>query len=484
MTAKHKRKDVIIYIIMTCTLLLLTAAITMHEKFRSMDGRVIITFAINGCIWFCLFVKEMQKRPYSFVLIQWFFCLAFFFLAPLAQYFKNWFPWIVVRSDDILVKTNIVLFIWTISVLFGETLAKKHFRRSSTAETKFHLSSRFLQINIMSDCSNNLEKLLPFLSCINIAVMITYLRQIGFVNLLFRSTNTGIQFSRTDTVSMVIANVLQATCFFSVAISVNRFLKNRKKFFFLLINGIILIITYFPTGLARYTVAVLYLGTMLIFFRSWRDNRFFILLFTMSFLIILPFFSVFRYGSIQNFNVFKTLKDAVLHISDNLVAYDYDAYTELSLTLEYVDTYGFGKNHILTVLLFFVPRAIWPEKSFSGAADVAHTRGLFDNVSFPFAALSYIDMGILGVIFVGIFVGYVMKKMDNRFWIGIDKTGKTVRAYDYLYNVFIVFFLFLCRGDAFYVWSFMFCYFVAWYIIVKVSSIKIRQLKRHFFVKQ
>lgn len=474
-----RKKDAILVLTTICALLALMISIALREKLRSLDGGVIATFAANGCVWFFLFAKELRKKPYSLVMLQWFFCLSFFFLAPVAQYFTNWFPWIAVRSDEILIRTNIVLFIWTISVLLGETLAKKRFKSSSNGIKKCLFPKIFSRADIMSENGDRLESLLPVLSCINIIVMVVFVRQVGFMDLLSRSTRTDVRFSSAGTVSMMIGGMLQAACYFSVVISVNRFLKDNRKFIFLLINAAALLVTYFPAGLARYAIAVLYLGTMLTLFRSWRDNRFFILLFTMSFLIVLPFFSAFRFGTMEAFDFFKTAYDVVFHISDNLVEPDYDAYTQISLTLEYVDTYGFGKNHILTVIFFFVPRAVWPGKSFAGGADVAHTRGLFDNVSFPFPALSYIDMGFLGVILVGIFVGYAMKKMDALFWDRIDKSGKAVRAYDYLYHVFLTFFLFLCRGDAFYVWSYMTCYIITWYMIVKASSIRLFRNDRY-----
>lgn len=475
LTAKKDEKSNFFLIsIIVGVLLVLTVSIAMREKSRVLNGNVLITFIINGSVWLYLFIREIRKRAYSLVMIQWLFCLMFFWFAPMAQYFANRFPWIIARSDEILVRTNLVLSVWTISVLFGEAFGNKKARLFSKRKAINNFENQFTgKTNIIFEQTNRLDKLLPYLTAINIIVMIVYLYQIGLVNLMLRLTKTGISFSETGTVSMMIANMLQAICYFSVVISADRFLKDVRKFVFLLINGVLLVITYFPTGLARYAIGVIYLGIMLTFFKNWRNNRSFMLVFIMAFLIFLPFFNAFRTGVAGNINLIESLSNSVSNISKNLTNYDYDAYTYLSLTLEYVDKYGFGKNHILTVIFFFIPRAVWPNKALAGGGVVARSNGLFDNVSFPFSALGYMDMGVWGVILIGILVGYAIKKMDNLFWNGLDMSGKTTRAYDYLYNVFLIYFFFLCRGDLHYIWPYAFCYILTWYIIVKASYIKI-----------
>ena len=78
------------------------------------DILVYLTFGLNGFVWLSLFFYEIRKRSFSLLMIFWFFCIFFFFFAGLMQTMNNQFPWIKTYDDVLLIKTNVVLLIWTL----------------------------------------------------------------------------------------------------------------------------------------------------------------------------------------------------------------------------------------------------------------------------------------------------------------------------------------------------------------------------------
>ena len=68
-------------------------------------------------------------------------------------------------------------------------------------------------------------------------------------------------------------------------------------------------------------------------------------------MIILPFFSAFRSVVFLSVDIGENLLNSFGSIISNLKNNDYDAYTQFTLTVEYVRDHGAGGNHILTDLL-------------------------------------------------------------------------------------------------------------------------------------
>lgn len=286
--------------------------------------------------------------------------------------------------------------------------------------------------------------------------------------MVFRSSNTGVSYSSNGSLSMVISQVSAGIVYFTVILSLVMYKKNKKNILYAWINCFLLVLSYFPTGIARFAVAVLYLGAMLTFFTKFRKNRIFVLLFICAYAILLPFLSAFRIES-ASLNIGNIIRNIFINLVQNWLQFDYDAYTIFTLTLEHVDKFGtFGGIHILSDLLWWVPRSIWPGKALSGSYEVATERNLFSNLSFPFPALGYIDGGVFGLFFLGIIVGLIMKKIDNCYWLKLSENEKSFRAIDILYPCVVIYWFFMCRGDIFYILGYLSCYVIAWWGIVEL----------------
>ncbi len=450
---KNKR---IIYLV---TLILMILAIMILTKMNNdnKNSSIIFTYLFNGCIWLFLFIREVKKRAYSLIMMQWLFCIFFFALAPLIQYIVGYFPWISTRPDEILIRANLLLTAWTIAVQIGIYLGK--YRKRHYGRYIYRPWTNF----------SKLLPILTFFCFFNLAFRII---TIGPTNMLLRETNKSVQMASNGSLSLFILNTIQALVYFTTALSLVKYRLQHKTIIWALLNCTFLLFSYFPTGMARFVVAVLYLGAILTYFTNFRKNRFFILLFIASFIIILPFFSAFR-TTANSFNIGLIMRNVLVNLIENWLKLDYDAYTLFSLTLEYVDEFGIGKGiHILSDLLFWVPRSLWSGKAYSGSYEIAHARHLFDNLSFPFPALGYMDGGFLGLFILDIVVGIIMKKFDDSYWEKLDIYGTTFRPIDVLYPAVLIYWFFMCRGDIFYILSYLTSYLFAWFLIVLLSRNK------------
>ena len=100
---------------------------------------------------------------------------------------------------------------------------------------------------------------------------------------------------------------------------------------------------------------------------------------------------------------------------------DYDAFSMFTCAVYRTGDDGFaGGNYLLSVLLFFVPRGIWPDKPLPSSIDLGqflmqHHSGWFDNLSCPPFADFYMDFGSFGVIACGLIYGVVLAWSDRIF---------------------------------------------------------------------
>lgn len=449
-TKQYFKNRLIIHLIVF-VLITLTIMILVKLSNNKKNNLLIFSYLFNGYVWLLLFIREVKKRAYSLVMIQWLFCIFFFELAPLIQYIVGYFPWIITRSEDVLLRTNLLLIAWTIAVQSGIYLGrygKRHYCR------------------YIYKPWNNFSGILPILTIFCLINFLIRAITIGPANMIFRSTNTGISVSSNGSVSMLFSQTTLSLVYFTAILSLVIYHQNKKNNIWALLNCTLLLFSYFPTGCARYIVAVIYLGAILTYFSKFRRDRNFILLFIGAFIIILPFLSAFRIET-SSLNIGLILHNVVINLVENWLQFDYDAYTLFTLTLEHVDTFGVGNGiHILSDLFFWVPRSLWPGKAYSGSYEIAHVRGMFDNLSFPFPALGYMDGGVLGLLIVGIVIGFIMKKIDDLYWERLDMYGEIFRPIDVLYPSVVIFWFFICRGDIFYLLAYFVCHIFAWYLIV------------------
>lgn len=95
---------------------------------------------------------------------------------------------------------------------------------------------------------------------------------------------------------------------------------------------------------------------------------------------------------------------------------DYDAFWQIANALSYwIDGLVEPFRQALGSLLFFVPRALWPNKPTDTGITLADYRGYsFDNLSAPMWAEALVNGGIIAVVIVFLLLGAALRAMDTR----------------------------------------------------------------------
>ena len=141
---------------------------------------------------------------------------------------------------------------------------------------------------------------------------------------------------------------------------------------------------------------------------------------------------------------------------------------KVSISPKYIkeNSMGVGK-YFLSIILFFIPRSLWKTKALAGSVDIAKAEHLsFSNISLPFPALGIMDLGIMGVVFIGVLVGYIIRIVDKKFWSGqVDMNVSLTKSWELLYPVVVIFFFFMARGDMLYTYPYFFSYLAVWFFI-------------------
>lgn len=442
MTHERNKRILAAYILTVAVLLMLFFVFPAGNLKRS-DALALITFFVNGAIWLLLLIVEIGNRPFSLQMFHWSFCLLFFFFAALVQYVYDEFPWSSDLSDIDVQNANFLLVLWTAGTCAGIYFAKRSSHKVIITIRNTTLIGE--NRNYMLD-SNRLVR--P-LTVINLCILLQRVFTIGVVNLLSRATS-GYAYAGSSSMSMLIEQVLQAISYFSTVIAILNCKENHNMGKgYAIANFCFLLVSYFPSGMARYAAAAIYLGVLFTLSDKLKTGRCFPFLFLIGFLLILPVLNTFRYAAFDLAALSESFRNLIANLSTEWLSGDYDAYKMFALSIK--DVAMRGSTHgrqFLGVLLFWVPRTFWSAKPVGSGYTIAKNLGwTFRNVSCPLPGEGYINGGIIGMFLFAIFVGFIMQKVDLWYWNTLDLEGHEVRSADVIYPVVAVFSFFISRGD-------------------------------------
>jgi hypothetical protein len=102
---------------------------------------------------------------------------------------------------------------------------------------------------------------------------------------------------------------------------------------------------------------------------------------------------------------------------DAYYTFDFDSFQQTVNTVYYTDVYGHTHGrHLLSAMLFWVPRSIWEGKAVGAGNVVAASRGYaFQNLSLPFWAETYLEFSLAGVVVVFFAYGLLARRLDRTF---------------------------------------------------------------------
>jgi hypothetical protein len=158
-----------------------------------------------------------------------------------------------------------------------------------------------------------------------------------------------------------------------------------------------------PFGNARQTTLFLVIP---LFFTLLRKKR----LLVIGFFLLLPFLLVYS-GSIVNRYNGSLQTPQLLLVSRSG---DFDAFSQLANGLKLISLGEFPIfRQVLGSILFFLPRSFWQEKPYDTGVELARLLQLrFQNLSAPWVLEAYVNLRVLGVIFVAILLGFLLTRID------------------------------------------------------------------------
>lgn len=110
---------------------------------------------------------------------------------------------------------------------------------------------------------------------------------------------------------------------------------------------------------------------------------------------------------------------------ESMLSGDFDSFSQITNTVEYVNAHGITwGNQLLGVLFFWVPRSIWPDKAIDTGTVLGEFKVyFFKNLSAPLWAEFYVNGGwvllIVGMLALGVLVG----RLDERAEAALARTG-------------------------------------------------------------
>ncbi len=229
---------------------------------------------------------------------------------------------------------------------------------------------------------------------------------------------------------------------------------NRKLSLIIIIIGLIILFLKNPISERRNAIGPLYMAIVFFFFTFLYKTNFksfififilFFFLFPLSSLITNSYLPI--YDRIENAGSFISEGINSDYFTNYFNTLHYDAWSNISASIEYVSHKGFSNGEqLIGGLFFFIPRIIWPGKPIGTGHLIANDFLIpqynlwLSNISCPIISEGYINFGIPGIILFAIALALFIKRMD--YWI-IDQDP--LRK---IFGIYFSFWLFyFMRGD-------------------------------------
>lgn len=405
---------------------------------------IFASFLLNCIISFYGIVSD--KQAFSLNKVFWIFNLLFLSLLPFGQFVVGTFPWGRVISNSTILSANGLILLSQIIYAIVREKTSKNFQETQVNNEEWTISKK------------------PMLWLYFVAFILLFALS-DFRH--FWQRNNGITINN-GTLQLLTDKSLRGICLFGLLGSI--YLWKEKKLSAEILCLVLLsgILANFPTAIPRYWLATFYMGALLVFFkeRLTTNKQLFATLLLASTLVLFPLLSILRYGTDEIKTKFSSVQDV---FSFSFLGGDFDAYSSMCSTINYVETNGitWGKQ-LLTVFLFFIPRSIWPGKSVGSGALVNHLEySDFTNFSSPFIAEGYINFGIIGAVFFIAFASWFIVRYDNWYWKSRKNNYATL-----VYPVAIGMFFFMLRGDLLSSFAYSVGLYVSGWLCYKLCSRK------------
>ncbi len=407
----------------------LTVVLTlMFIEIQRLNFFVIFSFIL--IIFFSLNRLVFSEYKFSIEKCVWGFVAFFLGIAPLYQFINNIVPWggRFPDSDYVIANVVILIFILIFSLASRLSQAKK------------------VQLNIIKPTSVDYEisKLACFISVLlSLFALYIVFQEKGIVGLLFRNPLEDVVDSAKSSRLLIdqVVRPVSAVFLFVFILKLRTGIYNRTQQITACCLFVLTLITLFPTSIARYYLASIYLPLMLIAFEKRIDRTFFPIFIFFALFILFPILSALR--NISDESIMSKITNQIVNGS-SFYGGDFDSYSMLIRSINFYEeaSIPFFKQ-LLGPLFFYVPRSVWPDKPVGTGMYVAENSGMiFTNVSSPLIAEGYINGGMFGVVLFAFVLGAAVTRYDRYFW----RSNNVSLGRAFYLSAFPLFF-FMMRGD-------------------------------------
>lgn len=419
----------------------------------------ILSFLLNGIIFITGMCTSQKKSSVSVELVYWIFMFFFMYFAPLIQYLSSIYPWRGSFSNRDIFYINLVVLLFNTFFIIGKNSLKRvNKKRITNVDIAAFLCSGFELGKKSRIIMTTVAFLLAAYSMSQTGIAGIVVSRVQATQAFYSGGNSAIE--------LVVESVIPAFMAYIVAEAAQNVSAKKEKYSRLVFLLICLLVCFFPTSLPRYKTITIYGTVLLLVFPGLKKKQRFFWLFILALVFAFPLMNAFRHvismesmGSVYEEGFFPVYMDA-----------DYDTYRMLGSAIRYVRVNGIAcGRQLLGVFLFFVPSAIWRSKpGGSGALLIRDEFGndVAANVSCPFIGEGYLNFGIPGVIIFGLFLGFLIKKLDN-YYKSVNQEKEYFVFSPYLFTIFLTFFI--LRGDLLSGFAYL-CGFIATGYIIKIIA--------------
>ncbi len=412
-----------------------------NDLFIELEFLVISLFSI-----FRLYKDE--NLPYSLQKVFYLFSFFFFGIAPWLQFRKDVKIWTLeplIPDDYLVANFYILVFIFLFALIYDLCRGRNLYYREFVYREKYTFSIK--------------GEVVLFLVSLSVLYVYSYINKFNIFSLFLRGGEL-IEDSQLSnmTLWLIVEVVLRPIPIFIALFYHLSKNKNLGVEVFLFLIGIIMA---FPTAIARYQVAVLYIPIVILLIPLLSKKNIFVTSMIVGILTFFPFLNQFR-----NYKIGKSLSlspDFSMFLEGH-----FDAYQNFLLVLKH-DIVTYGKQ-LLGVFVFFVPRSLWEEKPTGSGFFLSEQLNLsFSNISMTFPAEGYINAGFIGFILFTVVLAVFCSRVDTVFW---SKGERTIMG-TIQYLVLLGMTFFILRGDLqssfAYLIGILFSIYVVKFLVEKLS---------------
>ncbi len=190
--------------------------------------------------------------------------------------------------------------------------------------------------------------------------------------------------------------------------------RSRQAIYWLLLLIVGCLIFNNPFNTARFQFGAYCLMVLLFIFRGHIRSYLCYLGLVSYLMVIMPAMNAIRHAGTGGLNEMGELTARL-----DFKQLDYDAFSMFACAVFRTGDSGFAAGtYTLSVILFFIPRTLWPDKPLASSIELGqflmqHHSGWFDNLSCPPFGDFYMDFGTFGVVCGGLLYGFILLWSDR-----------------------------------------------------------------------